>query len=471
MPNLIVYDDDVINAVQPEVSAVKVGVLHSMLVDANLSQYTTTLAGRYTCCDVNGLTLWALQESDISQLFVDAGASGLLEPSSWGQESIWLNEAGDKMVVWAIGTFGSARYKYVGIADISAVGAVGAPILINYLRMKLNAVNLYDAVGVWERRDSGAPGSLVVMTRDFTTDKVQWHSCPSVADVEAGTYRGAHPNCTGVLASDQGPGVTRAWTSSTAFRVGYTGSSFHDGSVVDNPLGFMANNKFYFVVPKGWMENSGNGFGANWVTARPDGGVFEVGSASVDYVNAGWPFLAVELSTSLTSDATDVTDTIFTPALPWTEEYTRIYDGVASTDWEPTYNGRPAVFYPADGLPVILFGVIDGDETYADDIGAGERIFYAKVRGYKWTGAAFALFDAASGIVLRDGDLGYSNYDFDTPDSQNIFLIDGDIYLQICQTIGSTTTQRSVLTRFGRFVESETRQTQACGRVRYVART
>lgn len=466
MPSLIVYDDDVVNAVQPEVAAVKLGLTHSYLVDANLSQYVTVQGGDYACCDVDGLTLWTLSGDDIGLLFEDAGAD---TPGAWSVPSVWLNGAKDKLIFYAMGTFGSDRYVYIGVGGISSVGAASPPTINNYLRMSTSGPNLYSAVGVFEKGSLDTPTSIVVMTTDFSTTKVQWQICPSVEEIEGGDFRGSHPGCTGTLDTDEGPGLRVSWTHSTAHRVGVT-QGFHGGTVEDNPIGFLYGGQFYFVVTKARMEGS-NGFNDNWSEDRPDGGVFKV-SVPGEYGNHGWAATEINEVVTEAGDASDITDTAFTPTLPWSEEYTRIFDEGANDGWLASYNGRPAIGYSVDGFPVLLFGVIDGNATYEDDVGMGERIFYAKVRGYKFSGAAFAEFDTEQGIVLRQGDLGYSGYDFEDPISQNIFLIDGDIYFQIGQVMGiGLTAHRSVLTRFGRFIESETRQTQAYGRVRYVSST
>jgi hypothetical protein len=468
MPTILVYDDDVVNAVQPEVSAVKIGVATSNLVDANLSQYTSTAAPLHSCCDVNGLTLWTLDDGDIEQLFLDAGSD---TPTSFQECSVWLNQAGDKVIFYMIGTFSSDRYLYLGVADISAVGAVAAPVLIDYVRMLLPGINLYEAVGLWEYRSGATPGSILIMTRDFTGDKIRWHVCPPVAAIEAGTYKGAHPFVTvGVLSPDQGPGISGSWTSSTALHIGRM-AGFQDGTVRDNPIGFCVNNTFYFLVPRGWMEDGTNGFSIDWGATRPNGGLFQVdiGVGGIEYGDYHFGFEEVLASLSTSDDAVDVSETLFTPGLPWTEEYSRLFDGADDDGFLTSYCGRPAIFYALDGNPVLLFGIIDGNATYADDVGEGDRIFYAKVRGYKWTGSAFAQFDDAEGIILRQGDLGYSSYNFSAPASQYIYQFDGDIYFQICQP-GSTSTSRSVLTRFGRFEETPTRTPTAYGRHRYVPR-
>lgn len=470
MPTVITYDPGVINAVQPNEGGA-LGTTHSILVDANLSQITLSSGdARYNCCDVNELTLWSLGPSDFETIFENAGAT---VPDYWDNGAVWLNDAGDKLIFVATATISGDRFLHVGVAPINDVGVVADPVLTNYLRMAYGGINLFTVVGVWEKRSgAGDPSSVILMTKDFSSGKVQWHLCPSVAEIEGGDFKGSHPGCSGTLEPDQGPGVYVRWTHATASRAGEVGSAYHTGNVTDNPIGFMVNGDFYFVVPRGWMSDTSNGFGDNWADTRPNGGVFTVSIPVGTYAGYSWPAGDVTDVLTVSDDAEDVTDTAFNN-FPWTDEYTRIYDGEANGGWITTYCGRPAIHYPDDGLPILLFAIIDGNTNYSASIGTGQRVFYAKVRGYKWTGTAFAQFDTEEGIVLRQGDLGFSGYNFDAPDSQNVFLINGDIYFQINQQtgMGGNSNERSVLTQFGSLIVSETRQSTGSGRVRYVPRT
>jgi hypothetical protein len=467
MPALLVYEHGVVNAVQPEVSAVKVGTVGALGVDANLNQYTSGVSGglSVSCTDVDGLSLWTVDETDFAALFTAAGAGAIGGVSA---PNLLVSPDGTKILFF----LESASFLHVGVADINAPGDTSPPLLIGYVRVKNPIFGLFYVVGVSEM---GVDGSLLVQSYDFSTLRTQFWVLPSIADLEAGTFKGSHPGVSDLavpLAADQAPTYVIRWSHGSALKMGYGDGLVQDGNVRLNHAGFYAVNFFWWVMPKAWMENGNSGLSINWAEEYPGGGVFRLDLNADQYADHSW-LAEQDIDTpEITDDAIEVT-TSFVPPLPWAEEYTRIYDGADNDGWLASYTARPVVFYPPDGLPILLFSIIDGNATYEDDVGGGERIFYAKVRGYKWTGAAWVMFDSAEGIVLRQGDLGYSGYNFNNPESQNAFMVDGDIYLQICQWtgMGGAANSRSILTQFGRFIESETRQVQTTGRVRYVSRS
>lgn len=459
MPKLF-WDSAAINYVQPDEGG-PVGTVEAAFVDANLSQYTVNTTGRYSCCDVDALTLWTMGNTAIPALFTAAGADAA---DTYNHSSVWLNRAGDKLIFYTVGTFDGVRYFYLGIAPISATGDVSDPVLTNYIRFQSSGIQLHGVSSIWEMGETGSDGLLVV-TKDFSTSKLQFWICPSIELIEAGTYKGTHPNYTWTdnpLAADQGPTIKVNWTHSSSQWAGYDDSLVHDGDVTANAIGFyVTSGRFYFVVPKAWMHDGGSGLAANWADDYPNGGAFYLDLSSYNlYPVFGWvhdqPVSVLTRSTDVTPAPGAFVTSTGAPALPWTDEFTRLYDGGSPTGWgHVSYGGRPTVTYGDDGAPVLLFGAIDGNSNYDDLIGDGDRVYYARVRGYKWTGSVFREFDTAEGIILRQGDLGFSGYNFDDPDSQGVFLYGGALYFQITQWtgMGGVANSRSVLTRFGRFLE------------------
>jgi hypothetical protein len=462
MPTIITYNSGAINYVQPEVMGTPEGTDSALFVDANLSQYTTGSSG-ISCTDVDGLTLWTVGESDIEAMFIAKGAAN---PTIVGTSGVLLAPEGDKLIFWMQATSESRYFMYLGVAPISATGAVGEPTLTNYLRLRNGFAALYIAVACWER--GGPGGDLIIMTRDTTTDKTQFWICPTILDLEGGTFKGAHLGCDAVLDSDQGPSWAYRWTHNDAYRMAYANSVVQEGSVSVSPVGFQAAGKMWFVIPRAWMENGGSGIAAAYADDYPNGWAFSLDVPFGSYAAHVWPTGQVNHAPEITGGADDASS-YFAPAPPWTEEYTRLQDGGANGGWLASYNGRPALIY-VDGTPYLFFAIIDGNAAYEDSIGSGERVYYAKVRGYKWTGATWSQFDTAEGIVLRDGDLSFTGYYFPKPDSQNIFVYDTEIYFQINQAtgMGGNANERCVLTQFGEYVEIESRPSEVSGRVRIV---
>lgn len=449
----VIWDSAAINAVQPNEGGLT-GTPASLFVDANLNQYTTTnTPSGWACCDVNGLTLWVLEATDISQMFVDAGCTG--DPTFLASVSgPFLAPGGENLIFMLSGSF--PQFLYIGVTAIPATGAVGDPVLLNWIKMEdYPGPNVFGAAYF-----ANTASSMIMVTTDFSTTNLQWWFLPTVAQIIAGTFKGTHPGCSGTLAADQAPSYMVRWTDAQAFLATYTSIAVNAGTTANNGVGFIVNtpdgdNRHYFVIPKAWMESGGSGLATEWVGTHPDGAVVYVDLTPYgEYGSHVWPGTDVTEFEDFVDPATDVTATDFltaggVPTIPWSDEWTRILDEGPNDGWFASYSGRPWLIYE-EGVPIVFFNIIDGNPTYENTIGEGERVWYARMRAYRWLSGAFRELEPAEGIVFRQGDLAYSNYNFDGPMSQQPFVYDGNIYFQIGQWNGlGFNPSMSILTQFG----------------------
>lgn len=448
-----------INAVQPLDGGVPVGTAGSRFTDANLNQYTAGNGGPWSCTDVNGLTLWNLEDADIGQLFIDAGADPGIT-FLMGVSGPFPSPDGSRLLFVVQGGFPSNFY--IGVANLPATGVVALPVLLNYFRMPIAADQAYGAgmFGNIGTSDATASG-MVMVTSDFSTTKTQFWLIPSIPEIIAGTFKGSHPGCTGTLAADQGPSWIINWTNNSALRSTYSTTAVQAGTVDSNGIGFFAHTggttRYYMVVPRAWMESGGSGIAAEFAGTNPDGGAYICPVGFSSYADLVWDPLAITEVVTNSSAVTDVTNSDFldedgAPTLPWSDEWTRILDEGPNSGWFASYGGRPQVVYE-DGDPVLFFNIIDGNPTYATSIGGGQRVWYARVRGYKYRDGAFRQFSMANGLCFRQGDLGFSGYNFDGPMSQWVFVYDNEIYFQIGQWngMGGAANSRSILTQFATY--------------------
>jgi hypothetical protein len=432
--------------------------------DSNLTQYVlfTENEDRLAAVDRDNVTLWEVTQEDVRQMFEDLGAD------TGGQiytYSVILSPVGDYLLFYlqTVTGPGSTVQMFVGIADIPATGVVAPPILLNYLKMK-TAVNRFTCTGFYAQYDAvGALVGMVMATQDFSTSRIQFWLMPTPAQLIAGTYRGNHPGCAGTLDADQGPSVNTAWTNAQALLALSSGTTVQDGTVGGNSIGtFLSLNdgglkyRWYMFVPKAWLDApTSSGINATYRDIYPDGAILYLDLTPYGiYASTTWSGVTITKSNTYSTVATDVTSTTLYDSagsvgdFPWTDEYTRIYDAGANEGWLASYRGRPAVVQ--DGLNVyLLFAIMDGNPDYSALIGTGQRVYYARVRAYRWdtTSGIFKSVGEQEGIILRNGDLGYSGWNFNAPNSQVPLLVDGDLYFQV--NIASNA--RTALLRFGTF--------------------
>lgn len=426
-------------------------------LDANLNQYTLNGSNGINCTDVNMLGLWQMGYVEFDTMFTNAGAT--LVPSILNDFNVFITADGLKCIFTLTDVEGGAYFLYIGVAPIPATGVVALPVLTNYVKMRLG-IAAYRTIGWFDMWSSGTVQSCVLETRDFSTTNIQFWLMPTVAQIEAGTFKGHHPGCTGTLVADQAPGYSIQWTHSSAHAMGYSKET-SSGTVANNYVGFLASvgssQRFYLVMPRAWMNggsSSNSGMYNNWHTTYPNGGAFYLDLTSYGfYANAVWGGGSITIVTAITTDAIDITSTGFlnsdgTPAIPWPDEWTRILDGGANAGWLASYQGRAFLKYD-NGVPTAFFNIVDGNPNYATLIGGGQRVFYARVRAYGWNGTAFVETSEASGIVLRQGDLTHSDWAFDAVGTETMFVYNNNIYFQMINC--RVTNQGSLLTKFGEF--------------------